>query len=187
MFGHELGAVQGSGGGLALRVLGDRLAGVLAGLLLGVVGVLPWLWLRLVAQRTGGVHWQRVTAVDLWGHDPRFRLAVRADGALLALPWQWHLAGPLLRGEVNVSGSRPAVGGQPAAPQGADEVLAFWQSEPRAPGLTGPWTRPVGSGAWAAAGAFWGQMWRDPCGFGRLAATGESQHPEEGSHDEGRR
>jgi hypothetical protein len=185
MFGRELGAVQGAGSGLALRAFWDRLAGLGAGLLLGLIGLMPWLWLRLVSRPAGKAHWQTVTAADLWGHDPRLKLAVKADGTVCSLPWQWHLAGPLLRGGVNVSGSRAVVNDRPGPPRGADDVLAFWRSEPRAPGLTGPWSRPAGRGDWAAVGAWWGQMWCDPCGFGRLEGADAEQHPEEGLHDEG--
>ncbi len=173
MFGAELSAVQGSTGGLALRTLVDRTLAMAFGTLLGVVGFVPWLWLRLVRVPAQRARWENLIASDLWGHDPRLTVAVTATGKVLPLPWQWHLAGPLLRGHLTVFGPRPWTMGRIDAPRAPGDVLDFWRSAPRAPGLAGSWSSGGGSQGMAAVTAALGQLWRDPGGFGVLGAGTE--------------
>ncbi len=165
IFGTELSAVQSGDNGLAARVIGSRLLAVVLGAALGVVGFLPWLWLRLARVPRGRARWERVVAGDLWGHEPVLQVAVDSSGQVLALPWQWRLAGALLRGQLSVFGPRPLTMGRVDAPRTAADVLAFWRSEPRAPGLSGSWAAGGERGNLAALT----RLWRDPGGFGVLA------------------
>lgn len=168
MFGDELSAVQGSGSGMAVRVLFDRALALVAGLLLGVLGALPMLWLRLVRVPKGQARWESFTASDLWGHNPRLTVAVSPTGQVLSLPWQWRLVGPLLQGRLAVFGPQPWTMGRVDAPRVAADVLEFWQSEPRAPGLAGRWSSHSGRGGMGAILATLKQLWCDPGGFGVL-------------------
>ncbi len=177
MFGSELSAVQGSGSGVAVRILVDRVLAIVAGLVLGVVGLLPLLWLQTVRSRSGSARWERFRASDLWGHNPRLTVAVAADGRVLSLPWQWRLAGPLLRGRLAVLGPRPWTMGRVDAPRGAADVLAFWRSEPRAPGLAGGWSYESGQTGPGTAMAILKQLWCDPGGFGVLGVGSEAAGP----------
>ncbi len=170
VFGRELSAVQGSGSGMAVRALGDRLGAVALGIALGVLGLGPWLWLRLVRAPAGKVRWQSLTASDLWGHDPRLTLAVSESGQPLPLWNQWRLAGPLLRGHLAVLGPRPWTMGRVDIPREPEDLLDFWQSEPRAPGLAGTWSRERGQKGWGAWWATWKQLWQNPGGLGVLGA-----------------
>ncbi len=168
MFGNELSAVQGTGSGMAVRVLFDRALALTAGLLLGVLGFVPWLWLGLVRVPAGSARWEKLTASDLWGHNPRLTVAVAASGLVLPLAWQWRLAGPLLQGKLAVFGPRSWTMGRIDAPRGPSDVLEFWKSEPRAPGLAGSWSDGEGTGSVRAVLAILGQLWQDPGGFGVL-------------------
>ena len=172
MFGGELSAVQGAGSGVAMRALGGRLLAVAAGLLLGVGGLLPWLWLRLVRVPAGRARWLQLVASDLWGHDPTLAVAVSDAGRVLSLPWQWRLSGPLLGGRLAVFGPRPWTMGRVDAPRAPVEVLEFWRSEPQAPGLSGRWAHGGHLTGWAAAAAVVNQLWRDPGGFGVVVGDG---------------
>jgi len=175
MFGNELSAVRGSGSGMALRALADRALALVAGLLLGIGGVLPWLWLRFVRVPRGRARWEDLTAADLWGHDPQMTLAVSATGQVLSLPWQWRLAGPLLRGRLAVLGPRPWTLGRVEAPLAPHDVLGFWKSEPRAPGLAGPWSCGSQQRGVGTLLATLGQLWRDPGGFGVIHRSGDDE------------
>ena len=171
LFGNELSAVQSAGSGMAVRALVDRVLAVGMGLVLGVLGLLPWLWLRLVRVPAGRARWLSLTASDLWGHDPRLTLALSATGQVLPLPWQWRLAGPLLRGKIAVLGPRPWTMGRIDAPREPGDVLGFWRSEPRAPGLAGDWSHERGQKGLAAWLSTWRQLWQDPGGFGVLGTS----------------
>ena len=186
MFGDELSAVQGASSGMVLRVVADRILAWLAGLLLAVLGVVPLLWLRFVQMPAGKAHWQQLAASDLWGHNPHLKVAVSASGHVLSLPWQWHLARPLLLGKLAVFGPRSWTMGRVDAPRSARDVLAFWQSEPQAPGLTGSWCHGPELGGLRALGAALNQLWQDPGGFGVLGPGTEeavSTAAEAGTHD----
>jgi len=170
-FGDELSAVHVSGGMVPLAHLWRRMGGAAAGLALMLLAAPAWLWLRVFRLPRGSAAIAPVTLSDLWGHDPVLTLAVDAAGRVLPLPWQWRLAGPLLAGTVDLDGPRPQTGGRRETPRGPEDVLAFWNSVPRAPGLTGSWaSAPAGRGPGAIAK--FRQLWRDPGGFGLLSAAG---------------
>ena len=167
VFGGRLSAVQGTGGRRAVAAAARRVPGLAAGLMLGVAGLLPWLWLRAVDVRRGHTRIVRVDATDRWGQVTPLDLAVDAEGAVRSLPWQWPLAADLLRGRLNLWGDRARPGGVTGAHAAADDLLDFWRSDPAAPGLTGAWAETTTAAAWR-------QLWRDPGGFGRVAAVAES-------------
>lgn len=170
-FGDELSAVHASGGSLALAGLTGRLGGIAAGAALSVLAAPAWLWLRAVRVPRGSARIVTVELSDLWGHDPSLTVAVDRGGRVLPLTWQWRLAGALCAGRVAISGPRPQTGGRREAPRTPDEVLTFWRSTPRAPGLTGPWAAtPTGKRPGFPAKSR--QLWRDPGGFGLLVAAG---------------
>ncbi|MBK7190514.1 MAG: glycosyltransferase [bacterium] len=169
-FGDDLSAVHLSGGTNALAGVRRRLGGVAAGAALWVLAAPAWLWLRGVRMRRGSAAITEVALSDLWGHDPVLTLATDAAGRVLPLAWQWKLAGPLARGAVALSGPRPQTGGRRETPRTPADVLGFWNSVPRAPGLTGAWAAaPAGSKPGRAAKMR--QLWRDPGGFGLLTAA----------------
>jgi len=58
--------------------------------------------------------------------------------------------------------------GRVDAPRGAGDVLNFWRSEPRAPGLAGHWSCDAGQTGPSAVAAVLKQLWCDPGGFGVL-------------------
>jgi len=174
VFGGVLSAVKGSGSGTAVRILGGRLLSLAAGLILGLVGLLPYIWFRLVRAPGGKGRLLRFQVSDLWGHDPRLTLAVSATGRVLPLPWQWALAGALLTGRIALFGPRPLTAGRVDAPREPGAVLAFWRGEPRLPGLTGSWGRTDPSGRSGAITAQMRQLWNDPGGFGTLGAGGDT-------------
>jgi hypothetical protein len=165
IFGGALSAVKGSDSGSAARGLAGRLLSVTAGLILGFVGLLPWAWFRLVMMPAGRGRLVRIQVNDLWGHDPWLTLAVSATGKVRALPWQWALAGPLLRGELALVGPRPLPRGRLEVPAAPDAVLAFWRGEPQAPGLTGPWHRMGAGDGPAPFSIQMRQLWLDPGGL----------------------
>ena len=168
VFGGVLSAAKCPGSGTAVRVLGGRLLSLVAGLMLGVAGLLPWIWFRLVMAPVGRGRLLRVVISDLWGYSPRLTLAVSAAGRVLSLPWQWALAGALLRGRIALVGPRPLTAGRVEAPRDPGAVLAFWRGEPQPPGLTGPWSRIGPAGTAGTLTAQLRQLWNDPGGFGTL-------------------
>jgi len=167
VFGGTLSAVKSSGSGTAFRALAGRTLSLSTGLLLGLVGLLPWLWFRLVLLPSGRGRMVRVQVSDLWGHKPWLTLAVSPAGKVRSLPWQWALAGSLLRGSLALIGPRPMTSGGAVAPQDPDAVLAFWKGDPQAPGLTGSW---MGADFTTQIR----QLWNDPGGFGTLGAGTDS-------------
>ncbi len=110
---------------------------------------------------------------DIWGHTPCLKLAVSETGRVLPLLWQWPLAGQLMRGQLSVFGPRPLTMGRVDAPRTAADVLAFWRSEPRAPGLVGRWAVAGRQGLSAAAKVLV-QLWVDPGGFGTIGTNNGS-------------
>lgn len=168
VFGGRPSAVQATGGRRAMHALVRRLSGLAGGVALGTLGLLPWLLWRVGAARRNG-RMIRPELVDRWGQITSLRLAVDSGGQVLALPWQWPLAADLLTGRLNLWGdrARPAA---TAVASAENDPLEFWNAEPSAPGLTGPWARP----------AVWGRLWRDPGGFGTVAqANPEIRSPQE--------
>jgi len=168
-FGSEPGAVQQSGAAESLFAFGARLASLAAGVVLGLLAFLPWVWLRLVRSRQDGAAVRMVPTTDIWGHDPRLPVAASGDGRVLPLLWQWRLAGCLLQGRVSLNGPQavPAGTGLPAAA----DPFEFWKRSPRAPGLTGPW---------AAEGGLrrqLGRLWQSPGGLTRLDQEPPRQGP----------
>ncbi len=170
LFGGQPSAIQEVDGEAAMRGLGRRALAVGAGLLLGILGVVPWLWLRLIRFRSNaGGRFARIPVDDRWGGSFDLTLAVDGNHRVLPLIWQWPLTGALLRGRLGVAGPRPLPVGQTRSPASAAEILAFWRNRPAAPGLTG-------SGAeWEAAAlsaggrrARWNELWRNPGGFGLI-------------------
>jgi N-acetylglucosaminyl-diphospho-decaprenol L-rhamnosyltransferase len=174
VFGGVLSAVKGSGSGTAARVVGGRLLSLLAVLVLGLGGFLPWIWFRLITIPAGRGRFLKVWVSDLWGHHPQLTLAVSATGRVLPLPLQWALAGPLFKGSIALVGPRPLTAGRVDAPRDPGAVLAFWRGEPRPPGLTGPWSRIGATGAIGNIRDHLRQLWIDPGGFGTLGAGGGS-------------
>lgn len=179
LFGPDLSAVQSNGSGLALRVLADRALAAGLGIVLGVLGLVPLAWLQLVRLPRGRARWARIVAGDIWGHEPRLQVAVNAEGLVLPLLWQWHLAGPLLRGRLAVFGPRPQVDGHLAVPRTDAEALAFWRSEPRAPALAGWWSAADAKGQAAIWSVLKG-MWANPGGFGTIDDTMDQEVPGRG-------
>ncbi|MBM4131065.1 hypothetical protein FJ250_08545, partial [bacterium] len=171
-FGNELSAVHLPGGRSPLAGAGRRLAGVAAGLGLWIVAAPGWLWLRGRVRRGRG-GFAPVTLSDVWGHDPALTLAVDGNGRVLPLPWQWKLAGPLASGQIALAGPRPQTGGRRETPQTPADVLAFWRSQPPAPGLTGAWAAAP-AGVRPSRAAKLRQLWRDPGGFGQLVPVRET-------------
>ncbi len=169
VFGGGLSAVKSSGSGTAVRVLSGRLLSLAAGLILGLVGLVPWLWFRLVLMPSGRGRLVRVRVSDLWGHDAWLTLALSDTHRVLALPWQWALSGSLLRGRVALVGPRPTTAGRTAVPADPEDVLEFWRGDPAAPGLTGSWARRARAG-FASFSAGFSQLWHDPGGFGQMGA-----------------
>jgi len=163
VFGGTLSAVKSPGGGTAFRALGGRVLSLSSGFILGLAGLLPWLWFRLALMPSGRGRLVRVQASDIWGHNPWLTLAVSPAGKVMPLLWQWALAGSLLRGSVALFGPRPTTSDRAVAPKDPGAVLAFWKGEPQAPGLTGSWTGETFT-------ARIRQLWNDPGGFGTLGA-----------------
>ncbi|MFO7609406.1 MAG: glycosyltransferase [Candidatus Krumholzibacteriia bacterium] len=168
-FGGAPSAVQEVWGRRALAAGLRRGAGVAAGLVLGSLGALPWLWLRLGPLRRGAAVRQTVGVGDAWGHTLEVPLVTTPSGRVLSLGWQWPLARLLLGGRLAVWGSRAAVGGAPPPPRDAAGVLAFWRDDPAPPGLTGDWAATAAAGAGRMRQAL-ARLWRDPGGFGNLDA-----------------
>jgi len=178
LFGDDLSAVQAVDSGSALRVAGGRVLAAVFGVLLGVAGLLPAMWLRVVRVPRGRARLVSLAAEDIWGHEARLTLAASPAGRILPLLWQWSLAGPLLRGKLSVVGPRPLITGRVDIPRTAADVLDFWRSEPCAPGLTGRWST---AGPWgpAAVKCALAQLWSDPGGFGELGGDmGDSEEDE---------
>ncbi|MBK8166507.1 MAG: glycosyltransferase [bacterium] len=172
-FGSELSAVHHSAGRSPQAGVGRRLGGVAAGLALWILAAPGWLWLRSASRRGRGAGFASVALSDIWGHDPELTLAVDDGGRVLPLGWQWKLAGPLLTGAIALVGPRPQTGGRREAPRTPTEVLEFWKTVPRAPGLTGPWA-VVPEGGGPGRSTMFRQLWRDPGGFGHLASGRET-------------
>ncbi len=177
VFGGALSAVKGSGSGTAVRALGGRLLSMAAGTILGLVGLLPWVFFRLVMVPAKRGRLARVQVSDLWGHHPRLTLAVSSSGHVLALPWQWALSGSLLKGEIQLAGPRPLTAGRVEAPRDPEAVLAFWRGDPRPPGLTGPWAGSRSAGNVGSYSAQLRQLFMDPGGFGTLGAGEDMAGP----------
>jgi N-acetylglucosaminyl-diphospho-decaprenol L-rhamnosyltransferase len=181
LFGDRLSAVQNSQGDTVLLAVVQRLVGLVAGLLLGALGWVPWLVLKLGLVPAGRARIERVRVADLWGNDPELILSLGPGGMPRALAWQWRLAGPLLRGRLAVVGPRASLGGAVEYPRGPEAVVGFWQADPAAPGLTGKWAAG-GKGSIAGLVAMMRQLWGDPGGFGILLPDGDpAPEPEENS------
>ncbi len=166
IFGGTLSAVQGQSGPRATGALLRRVTGLCAGLALGALAVLPWLFLRAVGPSRGHGSVAEVTVRDRWSGGTPLRLAVDRHGRVRGLPWQWPLATALLRGRMCVWGERARLGTPPPSPPDALALLEFWRAEPAPPGLTGRWAFEDGTPAWRSAP---GRLWRDPGGFGNVA------------------
>lgn len=165
IFGADLSAVQTAGSGLAIRTLANRLVSLLAGLALGLVSCGPRLWLDQVRTRRGSAAWKDLVIADLWGHNPRLKVAVDRHGKLLPLPWQWHLARALVQGRIALVGPQLGGAGGQGIPGTPREILAFWQAEPRTPGLSGRWQCPAEQSAWTTWTGVLTRLWRDPGGL----------------------
>lgn len=166
LFGQGLSAVQ-DGSGLALfKVLARRVPAALLALVLLVVAAPFWLVLKTWSVPRGRARIDKVRLTDLWGHDPEIVLAWDAQGTVRPLIWQWRLVGPLLRGQLAAWGPRASLTGQVETPGSAQRVLAFWHSDPSAPGLTGSWIATPSDPARAGVLAALRQLWLRPGGFG---------------------
>jgi len=185
-FGGDLSAIRGAGGGAAVRAVAGRLLSMAAGLLLGVVGAAPYLWLKTVRIPRGGSRLEQVQTSDLWGHDPEMTMAVTAAGRVLALPWQWPLAGSLLRGTVALFGPQPLTAGRVDAPRDPAGAMAFWKNEPRVPGLTGRWAARAEAPPWETAARSLWQLWCDPAGFGSLGVRRSQEADAKASRSQSR-
>ena len=188
LFGSELSGVQEPGTGSVLRTLLDRSGTVLFGLVLWLLALFPWVWLRLVRvpRREAGI--RRLQIADLWGYNPDLQLAVDRQGRVLPLVWQLELATALIRGELSLHGPRFSVTGEGATPAGPSALAGFWREGPRSPGLTGAW---AAEGAQAASGPptlaiLLRQMWFDPGGVDSLLADlGQADDRADGRHSAG--
>jgi GT2 family glycosyltransferase len=165
LFGDQLSAVQGANSGLALRTVTDRALAILLGLGIGVMALLPWLWLKLVAGGNGRCSIQALKVIDVWGHENLLTMAMNESGEAMPLFWQWRLAWPLLCGKLNMVGPQGCDEEHITEPRTAPEVLAFWQSIPKSPGLTGAWCAPDENDSLRRLGAMWNQLWLKPGGF----------------------
>jgi len=183
LFGSELSAVQSVDGGSVFRVIGGRLLALATGALIGVGALIPWLWFRVGRVSRGMGRQCRIRIQDVWGHEEELSVAVDGSGRVLSLGWQWPLAGSLLRGRLAVLGSRPVSDPGAAVPDDPGEILAFWQHDPRLPGLTGAWAVASGSGSRsagrpipqrAALAQILKQLWYGPCGLDELGLVESS-------------
>lgn len=170
-FGGGPSAVQGQAGRRAAAALGRRLLGVAAGLVLGLLAVLPWAWLKLVDVRRGRARVARVTVWDRWHAATELTLGRDADGPVRGLLWQWPLAWSLLAGRVVPWGDRARVDEPPQPPPTAEALMDFWRAEPAPPGLTGAWAARDGEAPLRAALS---RLWRDPGGFGNVAGHAQA-------------
>ncbi|MBU8870470.1 MAG: glycosyltransferase [Gemmatimonadales bacterium] len=195
MFGSEPSAVLGVGSAAALQMLAGRLATILFGLILGVLGWLPWLGLKLILIPGRKSRISEVEVADLWGHRLALKMAVGRDGKVLSIFWQWLLAWPLLRGDLALFGARPVIGASFSLPGSAAEILAFWESRPQRPGLAGrgsEWNvvrRGAGDekiSSWTRFRNLLTRLWLDPCGFGfinpnMLSSAEKDRFPQDGN------
>jgi len=190
LFGGQLSAVLEPGSGSVLQSFLARLSGLGGGVFLLVVGLLPAAWLRLVSIPAGRARIRPLAATDGWGRDVELRLACRTDGTVLPLWWQLTLCGSLLRGRLNLVGSRLAPRAEVEPVQSHAEAAEFWRRGRLRPGLTGSWavsspaaTAPAFSfaGTWAILKDMVSGLLRNPGGFGRLGPVTDFSPP--GSHD----
>lgn len=165
IFGDGLSAVQGANSGLAARAIADRLSGLVLGLGLAVFGFLPWLWLKLRGGRGAGWRFCQLRVTNVWGHENELTIVVNASGQGQALWWQWRLAWPLLRGQLNVVGPQGRDQELVNTPRTATEALLFWRTSPKAPGLTGDWSEGDGHRTGALFWQMVKQLWLRPGGF----------------------
>jgi len=159
-FGGEMGGVVEPATGAALANLGLRLGSAVAGLLLAVLALPAWLWLKVVRIPRAAARVERVDAVTSAGHTVHLSLAVDRAGRVLSLPWQWPLVGALLRGDLDLWGLRPRPVGEPKAAGAALSWWEIWRSEVRRPGLCGPWS--LAEADTASRGARRGPLGRVP-------------------------
>ncbi|MFO7654721.1 MAG: glycosyltransferase [Candidatus Krumholzibacteriia bacterium] len=188
--GAPSGVVE-PGAGAALAHAALRVASFAAGLLLTALAWPAWLWLRLVRLPRGRARRVGVDVTTRAGHNERVTLAVGASGGVLPLPWQWGLAGALLRGDMDLWGLRPVPVDRP---QPGGSVLSWWEtwrSDLQRPGLCGPWLLAERSGRCDAgtpdvsAGAGWLRraaavvvaLWNRPGGWERLPASSDITPP----------
>jgi GT2 family glycosyltransferase len=164
VFGSGLSAVKESSGGAFLQTLGRRMLGILTALVLGLLSWPFWLLLRVWRLPRGSARREKVTLTDVWGHDPTVSLVQGAQGNLLPLWWQWGLVSALWRGSLAPWGPRAVPEGEVEVPRDSAQILAFWQAEPAAPGLTGPWATSEERG-WLRFKAIWCQFWKSPAGL----------------------
>ncbi len=182
-FGGGLSAVQGIGGGSALRSGLARAGAFLFGGVMALWTWLPWLYLKMVRTRGDSARLVRITANDLWGNNPRLTVSVGSSGHLLSLPWQFGLMLGLMLGKMRLYGPRASLAPARFMPAGPHDVVGFWKDEPSAPGLTGSWVNQCLSDLGhqssaenvAAKGvslfSFIKQLWCDPGGFGVIGQT----------------
>ena len=169
-FGPEPGAVTVQEGDAVARALGRRILGLAGGLVLLVLGLPFWVWLKLLLVRQGRARLERVVVQDYWGHRVNLVLALDGGGRTRGLVWQWQLAPALMGGRLGLVGSSATLGDRVDLPTGPGGYDRLWQVQPSVPGLTGDWagTSVGGQARW------WDklkQLWQDPGGFGGDVAT----------------
>jgi GT2 family glycosyltransferase len=187
-------AVVEPGTGAALVDLVLRGAGLISGLMLGVLAVPGWAWLRSRRLPRGDVRLERLEIVTGAGDRTEVTIAADRSGRVLALPWQWSLAGSLLRGELDLWGLRPTPLEEPETAGARLDWWKTWRSGLRGPGLYGPWLLDVSASDAPRSGDRIGRAfsvlrraWRHPGGWDRLplqaAAADEPTAANEGIRD----
>jgi GT2 family glycosyltransferase len=160
VFGDAPSAVQDCGNFSILTALISRLGALGLGLVLGVVGFLPWVGLQILGKPRGWVMEHILATKNLWGHDPEVKVMAAKNGKVLPLIWQYPLVGSLLGGRMAVWGGRAVTGISGQELLDASSARKFWLLKPDLPGLTGPWARNEQTPMAPLM-----RLWVDPGGF----------------------
>ncbi len=196
-FGGEVSALLEPGTGSWLRTLVMRLLSLATGGLLLLVAALPFACLQVKRRRqSAGV--QEVVYRDERGDEAALRVACRTDGKVLPLYWQWPLAFALVRGQVDVWGSRLRPGTDPIGFPDPVEAAEFWRHGLQKPGLTGAWAglmeAPLAEDriapesrdaifsfatSWYILKNIFRTLMGDPGGLGRLSPLAVDESPEQ--------
>ncbi len=156
MFGGQASGVLEPDLGAVWSAFGLRLLSVLGGACLALVGVLPWLWLKIWALPRQRAHAVALVCRSSWGDPVTLNVVCSPDGSLLPLWCQLALSAPLLSGRLQVYGSRLAPADEPVADPQPAAAVAFWRGAVQRPGLTGRWACEQPGCADDATGAAYG-------------------------------
>jgi hypothetical protein len=179
-FGGEPSGVVEPATGAVFGQLGHRFLGIIAGIILGILSLPFWLWLRLVRIPRGTARRERVDVFTQSDHNVNLTLAVDGVGMILPLPWQWPLAGALLRGDLDLWGLRSEMSAPPPTGGAGVSWWEIWRSGRHRPGLCGPWVyaEPEAAGEIPQRGIYGRvshllrSLWRRPGGWTRVMVTG---------------